>query len=89
MGPESLGILWGDGHQTTYNVRQLRLLCPCASCVNEMTGVKILKEENVPLSVKPIKIEGVGHYAFGIHWSDGHNTGLYTLEYLRNHDSQE
>jgi len=41
-----------------------------------------LKEPGIPLDVHPVKIEPVGRYAIVIHWSDGHNTGIYTWENL-------
>lgn len=79
----TLGITWHDDHQSRLPVRLLRLKCPCARCVDEMTGKVILKDEHVPKDVRPIKIEPVGHYALRILWSDGHDTGIYTFEVLR------
>lgn len=83
LGPAQLGILWNDGHESTYNVRNIRLECRCANCVDEWTREKILKAESVPLDVRPRNIESVGRYAFKIDWSDGHDTGIYTFEQLR------
>jgi DUF971 family protein len=75
-------IRWNDGNETVYESRRLRLACPCAACVDENTGLRILKEPAVPLDVHPLKIEPVGRYAIVIHWSDGHSTGIYTWERL-------
>ena len=75
-------IRWSDGGDHIYPARALRLKCPCAMCVDENTGLRILKEPGVPLDVHPLKIEPVGRYAIAIHWSDGHNTGIYTWEWL-------
>lgn len=83
MGPRHLGIIWNDGHQSLFNVRNLRLKCRCASCVDEWTREQILKEKNVPEDIKPRKIESVGRYALRVDWSDGHDTGFYTFEHLR------
>ena len=60
--------------------------CPCAGCREERTKppdpFRILKpSELVPL--KPVAIAPVGYYAYKITWSDGHDSGLYTLENLR------
>jgi DUF971 family protein len=33
--------------------------------------------------VRPIRVQGVGRYALQIAWSDGHDTGIYTFEHLR------
>jgi len=79
----TLGIRWKDGHQSRLPVRLLRLKCPCAKCVDEMTGKLLLKEGQVPADVRPMKIEAVGHYALRFRWSDGHDTGIYTFETLR------
>ena len=78
-----LGITWADGHDSTYDVRTLRLSCRCANCIDEWTREKIIKEETIPASVHPKKITPVGRYAFQINWSDGHDTGFYTFEQLR------
>ena len=75
-------IRWSDGSEKIYPARSLRLKCPCAMCVDENTGLRILKEPGIPLDVHPVKIEPVGRYAIVIHWSDGHNTGIYTWENL-------
>jgi ATP-binding protein involved in chromosome partitioning len=82
-GPRELEIVWSDGHVSLYAVADLRRACPCASCVDELTGERILKAEEVAEDVKPASIEPVGRYALGIIWSDGHSTGIYAFEYLR------
>ena len=82
-GPGQLAIDWTDGHSSVYDVRALRLACPCAQCVDEMTGKKTLDEASVPADVKPVVINPVGRYAIHIDWSDGHRTGIYTYAYLR------
>ncbi|MEE8105042.1 MAG: DUF971 domain-containing protein [Planctomycetota bacterium] len=82
-GPDMLGITWKDGDKSLYNVRELRLSCPCAACVDEITGKKLLDAARIPDDVKPVRIVGVGHYAIKIDWSDGHDTGIYTFKRLR------
>ena len=57
--------------------------CPCAGCVDEMTGVRMLTEAMVPEGVYPLAIEYVGRYALQFYWSDGHSTGIYSFELLR------
>lgn len=61
---------------------ELRFLCPCAVCVDEMTGKRTLKREAVPSDVKPKAVEPVGQYAIRIAWSDAHRTGIYHFETL-------
>jgi ATP-binding protein involved in chromosome partitioning len=83
MDGRTLGIIWSDGHLSRYSVRNLRLECHCAHCVDEWTRAKLLKDETVPQDIKPVKIETVGRYAFKFDWSDGHSTGIYPFDALR------
>jgi len=80
---QRLRIRWGDGAVHEFVPRELRLLCPCAGCVDEMTGVRTLRPEVVDRDVYPTAIHYVGRYALQFVWSDGHSTGIYTYEYLR------
>lgn len=76
-------IRWQDGHESVYPARELRLACPCAGCVDEVTGKLRLIASSVPQNVHPLKIDLVGRYAISIQWSDGHNTGIYAFDRLR------
>ncbi len=78
-----LRIVWGDGVRSEYEPRFLRLRCPCAGCVDEMTGIRTLRPEQVSEGIYPTAIEYVGRYALQFNWSDGHSTGLYPYDYLR------
>jgi DUF971 family protein len=78
-----LRIRWKDGAVSEFAPRALRLLCPCAGCVEEMTGERILVPEMVPMDVHPTEIQWVGRYALRFVWSDGHSTGIYPFEYFR------
>ena len=78
-----LRITWKDGVVSEYVPRYLRLLCPCAGCVDEMTGVRTLQPGMIDEGVYPEEIHYVGRYALQCVWSDGHSTGIYTFEYLR------
>ena len=79
----TLGITWTDGEDSKYNVRLLRQKCPCAQCVDEWTGELRLDPDAVPETIRPVRIQNVGLYAIQFNWSDGHDAGLYTHEYLR------
>ena len=72
----------GAGHLGSFGMRALRLACPCAACVEEMTGRPILDPESVPLDVQADALELVGAYGIRIRWSDGHSTGIYTFRGL-------
>ena len=81
-GEHDIKIRWKDATETVYPARFLRMECPCAVCVDELTGIQRLQEAMVPKDVHPAGIDPVGRYAIQIHWSDGHNTGIYTWERL-------
>ena len=78
-----LRIAWKDGTVTEHEPRALRLRCPCAGCVDEMTGERMLTPAMVDPDVYPLEIHYVGRYALQFHWSDRHSTGIYPFEYLR------
>ena len=78
-----LSIKWSDDAETRYNAVDLRRNCPCASCVNEWTGQKILNDESIPEDLTITTISIVGRYALNFHFSDGHNTGIFSFAYLR------
>lgn len=78
----SLQIRWDNGSETTTLYRRLRLECPCAGCVNEMTGERMLQESSVPADIRITGITVLGRYALQIQWSDGHGTGLYHFDRL-------
>jgi len=78
-----IGVAWSDGHESWYPSRDLRCACGCASCVDELTGRKTLDDSRVPADVRVVGIHPVGHYGIAIAWSDGHDTGIYTFERLR------
>src|ERR1051325_7342864 len=79
----SVAIRWSDGHQSQYLARDLRLACRCAACVDEWTHQSLIHPDRIPKETKPTSIEIVGNYALHFAWSDGHNTGIYTYDYLR------
>ena len=82
-GPRELRIRWSDGAVSLYAVRDLRLACGCAHCIDEWTGEGRLDPGAVPEDVHPVRIERVGRYAIQIQWSDGHGSGIYPFARLR------
>jgi DUF971 family protein len=87
--PDRLRITWSDGQVREYTARELRDKCPCATCREKRrapplppTMLPVLS----PAEARPLAIAGMkptGSYAYSIDFSDGHNTGIYTLESLR------
>jgi DUF971 family protein len=78
-----LAITWPGGRQVLIPAVALRDGCPCAGCVEEGTGRKLLDPSTIPADIRPQRIVPVGNYAVQIFWSDGHNTGIYTWPALR------
>ncbi len=79
-----LKLYWIDNSVTEIKLKNLRYHCPCAICRSEKLEHS---KSYIPLYTKEqLKIEGieaVGTYALSIKWEDGHNTGIYDLNYLR------
>ena len=81
---DGLRIDWGGtSDRVWYPARELRLACPCAECVEEMTSRPRLDPATVPLDVRPVHLALVGAYGLRVQWSDGHATGIYTFAWLR------
>ena len=81
-------IAWSDGVKAEYSPRLLRDACPCATCREQRVQpatpslLTVLRPEEVaPLAIAGMK--PVGQYAYSIAFSDGHSSGIYTLEYFR------
>jgi DUF971 family protein len=89
---EALVITWADGAMHRLPWRILRKACPCATCRTERgkpdgdkakaDPLPILRPEEVQ-PVRAAAMRPVGNYAYQVEFTDGHNTGIYTLEYLR------
>jgi ATP-binding protein involved in chromosome partitioning len=81
--PRTLSVLWEDGALHHADVRDLRLACRCALCIEEMSGRPLLDPSKVRPDVAPRVVASVGNYAIAVDWNDGHNSGLYSFDPLR------
>ena len=82
-GVRELRIVWSDGQVHDFDVVELRRSCRCANCVDELTGAQILHPTQVGEDGRPQTIRQVGNYAFQVNWTDGHTSGIFTFDYLR------
>lgn len=86
----AMRILWNDGRACFYEYSNLRRVCPCATC-GELRTQQDEAAKNpfqtvttvTTQDVQPVRLSTVGHYALGIEWDDGHNTGIYPWPMLR------
>ena len=89
-----LTVQWADGCTSYYSIAHLRRMSPSADA-------RQLREElaSNPLAVLPasaassgpiaaVDAEVIGNYALRISFSDGHVTGIYTWQYLREIDPE-
>ena len=80
-------IKWEDDSESRLNLKYLRDECPCANCKGETILFKTYrpekKAEETPEMYKIKNIEIVGGYAIQITWKDGHDTGIYSWEYIK------
>lgn len=79
---EAIALEWSDGVAHSLNPRDLRLLCPCAFCVSEVTGERLLDSASVPEDLRLVDMQPVGNYAYRLLFSDGHDSGLYRTDLL-------
>jgi DUF971 family protein len=83
-----ISIDWRDGHRSEYSLEYLRDHCPCATCTGAHGTAPRQPQADNPLQLyqpklRMLEVEPVGSYAVRIHWSDGHNTGIYSWEHFR------
>ena len=86
-------ITWKDGHESHWSFAWLRHACPCATCNEERKqsgralgiptpkpGGPLVLYEAPP---RPLEVTPIGKYALRFKWNDGHESGIYSWEYLR------
>lgn len=81
--PTRVTIEWADGHTSELSARALRDMCPCAHCVDEVTGRPIHDPSTTDPNIRTTDVSLVGLYALSIAFSDGHHTGIYPFRMLR------
>ncbi len=81
-------IGWDDLNTDRIHLTELRRFCPCAVCVDmrdqesKRTGLHMITEAETATADLQ-SVTQVGLYAIQIVWGDGHDTGIYTYDYLR------
>ena len=82
-----MAIKWEDGSESYLRLEGLRRACPCAGCKGEVDVMGNLyrgpEQSLTAESFRLIRIQSVGGYAIQFVWGDGHDSGLYSFDYLR------
>ena len=85
-------ITWADQHQSHYDFSYLREECPCAMCNDRRAKQGSLDAPAAPASsplpmfkpkVRAQSATQVGNYAVQLNFNDGHNTGIFSYDFLR------
>ncbi|MFY8352467.1 gamma-butyrobetaine hydroxylase-like domain-containing protein [Pseudoalteromonas sp. SSM20] len=83
---KQLDVHFDHQHIATLSAEFLRVHSPSAEVQGHGNAILVTNKKDVAISA----IEQVGHYAARIIFDDGHNTGLYSWDYLahlaKNHD---
>ena len=92
---KGVDVIWADGHASHYEFAYLREECPCATCndarekkafIGEM-GSALKSSPALPMFKPKPRAQAatqVGNYAIQISFTDGHSTGIYSYDHLRN-----
>ncbi|MBK1830738.1 DUF971 domain-containing protein [Verrucomicrobiaceae bacterium R5-34] len=81
-----LALSWGDGQENFISLKKIREHCPCAVCQGEPDALgRVVKPtvHHTERSFQLIRLQQVGGYALQLFWADGHNSGIYTFDLLR------
>ena len=80
---DQISLIWNNKEKITVPNLLLRKSCACALCIDEMTRKPLLDPNSIPLDIHANKINTIGNYAVLIDWPDGHNTGFYPFNMIK------
>ena len=83
---KTLIIKWQDNTEHVVSSFNIRFSCPCAHCVDEITGEKLIRENDIPANVKILESSPIGRYGVRFSFDDpspGAGAGIYTFSFLR------
>jgi DUF971 family protein len=84
---DMLLVSFSDGSESVVSLKLLRDRCPCASCAGETDALgNVYKSQSQQLTEQSYVLSGlqpVGYYGIRPFWSDSHNTGIFTIELLK------
>ena len=94
---EELVVEWRGGRESRFRLEQLRRRCPCAACRQSRSTepvpgaggeLPILGGEAATATAAAEGFQRVGRYGIRIKWSDGHDAGIYTFDFLRESEGE-
>jgi len=82
-----LTIQGNDGRECSYSFAGLRAICPCVLCQGGHANMgrpadKLLLQKSQNDALNLDAATAVGSYAIQFAWNDGHDSGIYTWNYL-------
>ena len=77
-GARLLEIGWPGGTRDAVPHEILRGFCPCAGCQGHSGNISFQPGRNLEIR----DLQTVGRYALSFSWGDGHDSGIYTFEYI-------
>lgn len=77
----TLEVVYDDGKTIRLSAERLRVESPSAEVQGHGPGQKkfLVGKENVAI----VSVDPIGNYAVKIAFDDGHDTGIYSWDYLR------
>lgn len=84
-----VAIAWSDGHESYLASEMLRAVSPSAANVGETDILGQTHGGDARTEFPGVTVQGweiVGNYAVRFDFSDGHRTGIFSYDYLRDLD---
>lgn len=81
--PTNLSIIWSDGVESHYKMHELQSQCPCAGCVDEITGMRKSLQMPILENLAAKKVKEVGRYAIQVEFLEGCSYGIFDYKWLR------
>ncbi len=80
-------VNWSDDTDAVIQLEVLRKNCPCAGCIGEKDALgNVYKGPEQTITENSFRLNGIqptGYYGIRPFWADGHSTGIYTTELLK------
>jgi DUF971 family protein len=82
-----LEVVFADGREFRLPCEFLRVYSPSAEVRGHGPGQEVLQTGKKDVEIT--RVEPVGHYAVQLHFSDGHDTGIYSWDLLYDYGARQ